>query len=116
MSKNLNRDQCPLQNAIYNEATSPAKAKYAPRPALKRRLTMVIKVPRWPDEIGYACCSSGYAQSTLSEGMLTVASAYWRRGHATRLVSWCTRLADLEGVPVVRIALRDSEMSGGLDN
>lgn len=30
-------------------------------------------------------------------------SAYWRRGHASRLVRWCTYLADLDGVPVVRL-------------
>lgn len=30
-------------------------------------------------------------------------SAYWRRGHASRLVSWSTTLADLDGVPMVRL-------------
>lgn len=33
--------------------------------------------------------------------MMGGCSAYWRRGHAARLVNWCTQLADLEGVPVV---------------
>ncbi|CAI6339517.1 unnamed protein product [Periconia digitata] len=31
---------------------------------------------------------------------LAVHPAYWGRGHAQRLVHWCTQLADLEGVPV----------------
>ncbi|KAF1977849.1 hypothetical protein BU23DRAFT_451407 [Bimuria novae-zelandiae CBS 107.79] len=31
---------------------------------------------------------------------LSVHPAYWRRGHASRLFSWSTRLADLDGVPM----------------
>ncbi|KAF2005269.1 hypothetical protein P154DRAFT_356773 [Amniculicola lignicola CBS 123094] len=31
---------------------------------------------------------------------LAVHPAYWKRGHATRLVSWCTRLADLDNLPL----------------
>jgi hypothetical protein len=45
---------------------------------------------------------------------VAVHPAYWRRGHGTRLINWCTRLADLEGVPIgvssaptgVRIAVK----------
>ena len=31
---------------------------------------------------------------------LAVHPAYWRRGHASRLVSWCTSLADMDDVPI----------------
>lgn len=34
---------------------------------------------------------------------LAVAPSYWRRGHASRLVSFCTQLADLDDAPLVRM-------------
>lgn len=41
---------------------------------------------------------------------LAVNPMYWRRGHATRLVSFCTQLADLDGAVVVSV-----DVSGTLD-
>ncbi|KAF1963006.1 hypothetical protein CC80DRAFT_487429 [Byssothecium circinans] len=41
-----------------------------------------------------------YLAGLMRLSTLAVHPAYWRRGHATKLVSWCTQLADLEGVPV----------------
>ena len=34
---------------------------------------------------------------------LAVSPAYWRRGHATKLVSFCTQLADLDEALVVSV-------------
>ena len=31
---------------------------------------------------------------------VAVHPAYWRRGHGSRLINWCTRLADCDGVPI----------------
>jgi N-acetylglutamate synthase-like GNAT family acetyltransferase len=31
---------------------------------------------------------------------LAVHPAYWKHGHGTRLTNWCTRLADLDHVPI----------------
>ncbi|KAF2447072.1 hypothetical protein P171DRAFT_384125 [Karstenula rhodostoma CBS 690.94] len=63
---NPKRDLCEERVHAYNEATTPAKARYL------------------------------HGQMKLST--LAVHPAYWRRGHATRLVGYITRLADLEGV------------------
>jgi N-acetylglutamate synthase-like GNAT family acetyltransferase len=41
---------------------------------------------------------------------LAVNPMYWRRGHATKLVSFCTQLADLDGAVVVSV-----DVSGTLD-
>ncbi|KAF2464864.1 uncharacterized protein BDR25DRAFT_271082 [Lindgomyces ingoldianus] len=41
-----------------------------------------------------------YLAGRMRLSTLAVHPAYWRRGHATRLVSWCIRLADKDDVPV----------------
>ncbi|KAF2689293.1 hypothetical protein K458DRAFT_413590 [Lentithecium fluviatile CBS 122367] len=38
-----------------------------------------------------------YLAGHMRLSTLAIHPAYWRRGHATRFISWCTRLADLEG-------------------
>jgi hypothetical protein len=58
-----------------------------------------------PHEVEHSGDPSVCAYQKLNLGMdANTRSAYWRRGHATRFMSWCTRLADLEGVQVVRMA------------
>lgn len=41
-----------------------------------------------------------YLAGNMRLSTLAVHPAYWRRGHATRLVSWCTSLADMDDVPI----------------
>ncbi|ORY00360.1 hypothetical protein BCR34DRAFT_112754 [Clohesyomyces aquaticus] len=41
-----------------------------------------------------------YLAGCMRLSTLAVHPAYWRRGHATRLVSWCTRLADTDDISV----------------
>ncbi|KAL5438186.1 hypothetical protein PMIN07_011752 [Paraphaeosphaeria minitans] len=41
-----------------------------------------------------------YLQGQMRLSTLAVHPAYWYRGHATRLVGYITRLADLDGVPL----------------
>ncbi|KAF2740992.1 hypothetical protein EJ04DRAFT_454341 [Polyplosphaeria fusca] len=41
-----------------------------------------------------------YLAGKMKLTTLAVHPAYWRRGHATNLVSWCVRLADMDGVSV----------------
>ncbi|OAG07110.1 uncharacterized protein CC84DRAFT_1204701 [Paraphaeosphaeria sporulosa] len=41
-----------------------------------------------------------YLQGQMRLSTLAVHPAYWNRGHATRLVGYITRLADLDGVPL----------------
>ncbi|KAJ4297709.1 hypothetical protein N0V90_005604 [Kalmusia sp. IMI 367209] len=47
-----------------------------------------------------------YLAGQMRLSTLAVHPTYWRRGHAARLVGWCTRLADLDGVSVVRFPSR----------
>ncbi|KAF2655316.1 hypothetical protein K491DRAFT_599177 [Lophiostoma macrostomum CBS 122681] len=41
-----------------------------------------------------------YLMDQMRLSTLAVHPAYWHQGHASRLVGWCTRLADLEAVSV----------------
>ncbi|KAH7116897.1 hypothetical protein B0J11DRAFT_103544 [Dendryphion nanum] len=41
-----------------------------------------------------------YLAGNMRLSTLAVHPAYWQRGHATRLVSWCTSLADMDDVPI----------------
>ncbi|PSN63811.1 hypothetical protein BS50DRAFT_89484 [Corynespora cassiicola Philippines] len=41
-----------------------------------------------------------YLAGLMRLSTLAVHPAYWRRGHASRLLDWCTRLADLEDAPL----------------
>ncbi|KAF2636391.1 hypothetical protein P280DRAFT_459722 [Massarina eburnea CBS 473.64] len=47
-----------------------------------------------------APAKASYLDGLMRLSTLAVHPAYWRRGHAAKLVSWCTQLADLEGVSV----------------
>jgi ribosomal protein S18 acetylase RimI-like enzyme len=39
---------------------------------------------------------------------IAVFPAYWRRGHATRLVSFCTQLADMDDALLVSMNVSES--------
>ncbi|KAF2199338.1 hypothetical protein GQ43DRAFT_376509 [Delitschia confertaspora ATCC 74209] len=41
-----------------------------------------------------------YLAGQMRLSTVAVHPTYWRRGHGSRLVNWCTRLADIDGVPV----------------
>ncbi|KAI0591561.1 hypothetical protein Alg130_01142 [Pyrenophora tritici-repentis] len=77
----LRRDQSAEAVAIYNEVTRPAKLKY-------------ISPTRFPNDI--LTTNHRHLDGNMRLSTLAVAPAYWRRGHARRLVSFCTQLADLD--------------------
>ncbi|CAE7024769.1 Acetyltransf-1 domain containing protein [Pyrenophora teres f. teres] len=77
----LQRDQSAEAVAIYNQVTRPAKLKcVSPIPFPNVMLTT----------------NHRYLDGNMRLSTLAVAPAYWRRGHARRLVSFCTQLADLD--------------------
>lgn len=71
---------------MYNEATAPAKARYVNRSMVE-----------FCDDV------HRHLAGQMRLSTLAVHPGYWHRGHASRLVRWSTCLADLDGVPMVKI-------------
>ncbi|RMZ74195.1 Acyl- N-acyltransferase [Pyrenophora seminiperda CCB06] len=82
----LRRDQSAEAIAIYNEVTHPVKLKYAGLTRFSRGIMTV---------------HLRHLDGNMRLSTLAVAPPYWRRGHARRLVSFCTRLADLDNAIIV---------------
>jgi hypothetical protein len=70
--------------------------------SVQNRANVRAQTPRRSHEVKHSCYSSVCNDEKLQPDIRADQfSAYWRRGHATRFINWCTRLADLEDTPVV---------------
>ncbi|KAF2272938.1 uncharacterized protein EI97DRAFT_445388 [Westerdykella ornata] len=98
----LNEERAWRKHTTPRLLTSPDMLKAQMQsPAMPRKLSRdqsARAVKQYEDATGSA--KKRHLAGLMRLSTLAVHPAYWRRGHATRLVSWCMRLADAEAAPI----------------
>ena len=86
----------------YNKEISASKAgNCIPKRLLQLKQSRLHVIHRsLRSQLTVILLSYRYLTGQMRLTTLAVHPAYWKHGHGTRLTNWCTRLADLDRVPI----------------